>query len=263
MRRWATRLTVVPVVTVAMAAMIASGGSATASAARTHARTGAPAKVKAGGIWILQVAGGRCETDTFATHHAFSGATTDGTGNAGIDRGSTTLTMKWKAGTATGDVFAGTWSRKTGDYSGLYAHSGHKAAATLDPVASASCSKVTPTVTTTPGTTVMDLGSNITDAATVTGTAAVTPTGTVTFYVCGPDTVLAACTTAAGRPVGTPVPLTPGTGPSATAVSAGFFPTESGHFCFLGVYSGDSHYASASDGSTTDECFTVAQGPEE
>jgi hypothetical protein len=30
-----------------------------------------------------------------------------------------------------------------------------------------------------------------------------------------------------------------------------------GTYCFLGVYSGDTNYAGASDGSTTRECFTV------
>ena len=89
----------------------------------------------------------------------------------------------------------------------------------------------------------------------MTGVLGITPTGTVTFYVCGPFTTATACTTA-GTKLGT-VALT-GTGGTATASEPVVYtPTTTGTYCFLGVYSGDGNYAGASDSSTTRECFTV------
>ena len=45
-----------------------------------------------------------------------------------------------------------------------------------------------PAVATTPANPSIILGGSNTDGATVTGVGGVTPTGTVTFYVCGPFT---------------------------------------------------------------------------
>ena len=122
------------------------------------------------------------------------------------------------------------------------------------------------TVTPTPSvvTTIADechrivLGASNTDNATITGVNGVTPTGTVTFYVCGPFTTVTTCTTA-GTNIGT-VTLT-GSGNTATVTSPAITPTATGTYCFLGVYSGDSNYLGASDGSTTRECFTVTMAP--
>ncbi len=61
---------------------------------------------------------------------------------------------------------------------------------------------------------------------------------------------------AAGTPLGSPVTVA-GSGTTATATSPAFTTSTLGTYCFLGVYSGDAHYTSASDGSTTDECFSV------
>ena len=110
------------------------------------------------------------------------------------------------------------------------------------------------TVTTSPTNSSITLGSSNTDNVTVTGVGSITPTGTVTFYVCGPFTSPTTCTTA-GSKLGT-VPLS-GSAGKATATGPSFNPTATGTYCFLGVYSGDSNYAGASDGSTTRECFTV------
>ena len=66
---------------------------------------------------------------------------------------------------------------------------------------------------TTPTNPSITLGGSNTDGVTVTGVGGVTPTGTVTFYVCGPFTSATACT-AAGTKVGTST-LT-GTGNMAT-----------------------------------------------
>jgi hypothetical protein len=73
----------------------------------------------------------------------------------------------------------------------------------------------------------------------VTGTGGVTPTGSVTFYVCGP-TLGHACTTA-GTNLGSVT--VSGSGNTATATSPAFTPPATGTYCFLGVYSGDGNYA--------------------
>ena len=96
-----------------------------------------------------------------------------------------------------------------------------------------------PGVTTSPTNTTIVLGNSNTDNATVTGVGGVTPTGTVTFYVCGPHGTATACTTA-GTKLGS-VTLC-GRAP-ATATSPSFTPLATGTYCFFGVYSGDGNYA--------------------
>jgi hypothetical protein len=99
------------------------------------------------------------------------------------------------------------------------------------------------------------LGSSETDAVAVTGNAgAEVPTGTVTFYTCGPSAPGAPCTSQP-EPLGDPENLTPGAGDSATATSPPFVPTAAGDWCFVADYSGDNEYAPVDDG--TDGCFVV------
>jgi hypothetical protein len=117
-----------------------------------------------------------------------------------------------------------------------------------------SVTKPLPAVTTAPTSATIPLGSSDSDTATVTGVPGVTPTGTVTFYVCGPFTTATACTTS-GKNLGTST--LSGSGDVATATGPSFTPPSAGIYCFLGVYSGDSNYAGGSDSSTTHECFTV------
>jgi hypothetical protein len=116
-------------------------------------------------------------------------------------------------------------------------------------------------VTTTPASASIAVGSDNSDDATVTVGVGVTPTGTVTFYQCGPDATATACTAAAGTELGSPVTLVAGQGDTATASSPDFSPLTTGTYCFLGVYSGDTNYVGGSDASTTDECFTVVSKP--
>ena len=98
-------------------------------------------------------------------------------------------------------------------------------------------------------------GQSDTDEATVTGNTPVgPPTGTVTFYECGPTaTPTSSC--ASGTQVGNPVTVTT-SGHSGTAASAPFTPpsSSSGYWCFRAVYNGDSNYLSSTDDSA-DECF--------
>jgi hypothetical protein len=82
------------------------------------------------------------------------------------------------------------------------------------------------------------------------------PSGSVTFYECGPTASPAPCTSTA-QPVGTPVTLTAGAGDVSYASSANFTPTAVGYWCFAADYSASSNYSASSDTSTT-ECFDVA-----
>jgi hypothetical protein len=110
----------------------------------------------------------------------------------------------------------------------------------------------------TPASSPITLGGSDSDSATVSGNAAGgSPSGTVSFYECGPG--VSDCTSTAHQ-VGTAVGVTAGSGDTATATSGSFTPTSTGTWCFAAVYSGDSNYSSSSDQSS-DECFTVSAGP--
>ena len=74
------------------------------------------------------------------------------------------------------------------------------------------------------------------------------PTGTVTFYVCGPTPGPVACKSMAHQ-LGSPVPLTPGKLDASSASSAKFSPETTGYYCFAGYYSGSSIYAPSHDNS--------------
>ncbi len=117
-----------------------------------------------------------------------------------------------------------------------------------------------PTKTTTaPIDSTIQLGQKVNDQATVTDTApGGTPDGSVRFYVCGPSSAAAKCTSTAD-PVGSPVALTQGSGSSSTATSMAFQPTAVGYWCFAAKYAGDSSYGASSDTATA-ECVNV-EGP--
>jgi hypothetical protein len=162
------------------------------------------------------------------------------------------------AATATSATFAPT---TTGTYCFLAVYSGDgNFTAASDSSKTEECFAVTaagPGFTTAPDAASIVLGTTDSDRATVTGQDGVTPTGTVTFYACGPNAA-GTCTATNGTQLGSPanVTLLGGTN-RATVASDAFTPTATGTYCFLGIYSGDQNYSSASDGSTTDECFTV------
>ena len=119
---------------------------------------------------------------------------------------------------------------------------------------------VAPTKTTTaPIDSTIQLGQKVNDQATVTDTApGGTPDSSVSFYVCGPSSAAAKCTSTAD-PVGSPVALTPGSGSSSTATSMAFKPTAVGYWCFAAKYAGDTNYGASSDTATA-ECVNV-EGP--
>jgi hypothetical protein len=102
----------------------------------------------------------------------------------------------------------------------------------------------------------VSLGDSNTAAGTVVGNATSgTPTGTMSFYECGPTASAQACTSTANQ-VGSPVTLVPGTGNTATATSVPFWPSSAGYWCLAEYYSGDSNYPASSD-TSTDGCFNV------
>ena len=117
-----------------------------------------------------------------------------------------------------------------------------------------------PTKTTpTDSTIVLTLNQSDTDVATVTGNAGGgSPTGSMTYYVCGPTSNPTPCTSMANE-VGGTVSLSPGAHNTATATSASFTPNAVGYWCFASYYSGDSNYNTSSD-ATVDECVNV-EGP--
>jgi len=116
------------------------------------------------------------------------------------------------------------------------------------------------TTTTTPSSTSITLGGSVTDTATVTGNSSGgAPTGSVTFYECGPTGTAQDCTSTANQVGSSAVDLGSPSGNSQSATSDSFTPTSTGYWCFGGVYSGDSNYNGSSDTSSTDECVDVTE----
>ena len=91
--------------------------------------------------------------------------------------------------------------------------------------------------------------ASVTPGEFYTGTA--TPSGTVSFYVCGPLTSASDCTSTADQ-VGSAVTLS-----DESATSSIFTPTLGGTYCFYAVYPGDSTFVGSSDGTAADQCFSV------
>jgi len=110
---------------------------------------------------------------------------------------------------------------------------------------------VTISTQSSPSTTVAP-GSSASDTATVSGIVG-TPTGTVSFFLCGPAQVTGAGCPAGGTAVGGPVVLINGsaTSPSTTAT------TTEGRYCWRAEYSGNAVYSSSSHTNATSECFTA------
>jgi uncharacterized repeat protein (TIGR01451 family) len=107
------------------------------------------------------------------------------------------------------------------------------------------------TTTTTPSSGSVPFGESVADAVVVAGLGDgfPTPTGTVSFFVCGPG---ASDCAADGTSLGS-AELVDG-----QAASAGFTPMAAGTYCFRGEYSGDANYQPSSDGGSN-ECFVVTR----
>ncbi len=118
--------------------------------------------------------------------------------------------------------------------------------------------KVKPTVTSALSSSSIPLGDTVNDTVTVAGKAGKgSPTGTVTFGVCGPTATATPCTS-------------PNAGSATTGLSAGTHhrstatvtvdPSAAGWYCLLDQYSGDANYKAASDDNSTTGCFDVTSG---
>ncbi|HTZ07788.1 MAG TPA: hypothetical protein VMB72_01880 [Acidimicrobiales bacterium] len=104
----------------------------------------------------------------------------------------------------------------------------------------------------------------VTDTVTVTGnTVGDAPTGNVDFYVCGPGSAAALCTSTTVR-AGTPALAASGQD-AATARSSAITPTAQGVYCFAAVYvpAASSNYTGSSDNvsGTPDSSECVNVGP--
>jgi hypothetical protein len=177
--------------------------------------------------------------------------------SSGSDLGSVTLTDVLGVPTATSVPFT---PEATGSYCFLAVYSGDASYNTAsDGSTTDECFTVTvdnPNLNTQPDPADFTVGGSTRDTATVTGAYGLTPTGSVTFYVCGPEqTSPAVSCSDAGTDVG--AATLSGSGNAATATSPSVTPETAGVYCFFAVYSGDSHYSSVADGSTNDECFMV------
>jgi hypothetical protein len=108
-------------------------------------------------------------------------------------------------------------------------------------------------------------GVAVHDTATVTGNKEITPTGNVTFFLCGPIAAPAVCNTG-GSQVGSPVglatvlpdpPINDASAQSAD-VNTAASPLAPGRYCFRAEWPGDTNYTTPlKEFSGTTECFTV------
>jgi uncharacterized repeat protein (TIGR01451 family) len=111
-----------------------------------------------------------------------------------------------------------------------------------------------PTLTTTAAQGTGVPGESVTDSATVAGPGPV-PTGTVTFFVCGPAQLSAGRCSTGGTQLGDPVTLSAGKATSAATTGT----LTVGTYCWRAVYSGDQFYNGASESTPGTECFTVVK----
>ena len=155
-------------------------------------------------------------------------------------------------GTATSGTFTPT---APGTYRVIAVYSGDAnytpvSGACNDPGETVVVAPATPAIVTAVNDSTITIGQTFTDTATVTGPAgAATPTGTVDFFVYGPNN--APCT---GAPVASSLnrPLNA----SGVAVSAVFTPGSAGTYRVIAVYSGDVNYTAVS-GACNDPGETV------
>jgi uncharacterized repeat protein (TIGR01451 family) len=113
-----------------------------------------------------------------------------------------------------------------------------------------------PNISTSVSDSTIDLGDSVTDLADVTDNSPAV-TGSVKFFVCGPDGSNPDCSTG-GTQVGGSVTIE-----SGHATSAAFTPTAAGKYCFRAEYTPDAngslHYVAGSHTNQTTECLTVAK----
>jgi hypothetical protein len=231
-----------------------TGGGAATAASRSNRLGTAPAsatRITAGSIWTLDRRGGNCEAEDFGPAHRFSAAVVNGSGNTGTYRGQNTLHMRWTTGSATGVVYQGRWRSATAEYTGTLTGAGTKVTATLAPDQTDPCADLEAQ----PEAASVSIGDPEADGARMTGLGGPTPTGTVHFYLCPGDS--SPCTPGATGAVDLGTTALTVSGGSSSAGSAFDDDLAEGSYCYLAVYSGDSHYPAVSADSISDQCFAV------
>ncbi len=108
-------------------------------------------------------------------------------------------------------------------------------------------------------------GSSFRDEATVSdlpdrdGRDIELPTGTVTFFLCGPTQVTSAGCPSGGTQIGKPRKVKDDTATKSDAAK-GALTKAPGTYCWRAVYSGDVNYLPAVETNATSECFTITGG---
>ncbi|MGH9017692.1 MAG: hypothetical protein ACRDY1_08095, partial [Acidimicrobiales bacterium] len=168
-------------------------------------------------------------------------ATTGGVSTAAVAPGTTATGM-----TATGMTATGTTAT---------AMTASATTASATPLSATPATATSPaTVTSKVSPSSIPFGASTLETATVTGNVVYgSPTGYVSFAVCGPTAGPAPCTAPTIGPVA--VGLSPETGNRSVA-RVSVEPGAPGWYCFDDTYSGDSHYRVATD-NATNECFDV------
>ena len=182
--------------------------------------------------------------------------------------GSATSATTASAGVATTAPGMYCWrAAYSGD--GIYQSASHTNALTVAAGETPECFRVrvdpTVSIASTPSGTLLVAGPLATGRATVSGAPGMPPpTGSVTFFLCGPAQVTPSGCPAGGAQIGAPVPLAGGTATSATTASA----AAPGTYCWRAVYSGDDLYQPRSHTNAltvatgeTPACFRVRPAP--
>ncbi len=104
----------------------------------------------------------------------------------------------------------------------------------------------------------INVGESVVDVADLTGNNPL-PTGTIDFFLCGPNASANPSCTTGGTKVGSTKTLSNGLATSDAFTAAS--PAAQGYYCFRAVYTPDSagsnHYVGGSHTNTTTECFQV------
>lgn len=116
-------------------------------------------------------------------------------------------------------------------------------------------------LTTSPSSTSFVIGGSVTDSATVHvsgGASPPAPTGSVSFYLCGPSAGITSCDSSGTSKGSVNLSTAVKSGNDYTVTSASITPTSAGDYCFFATWPGDTNYAGGpfSDGDSS-ECFTV------
>ena len=137
----------------------------------------------------------------------------------------------------------------------------HSPTSTLSDFALGNFGSCSGSMDTTPSSTSFEIGGSVTDDATINvsgvGANPPAPTGTVDFYVCGPEADLASCDDSGTNFSSVDLSTATQNGNEYTVTSGSFTPTSAGDYCFFATWAGDSNYEDGASHDGDNECFTV------